>query len=181
MTVFKAFFKVVSKYKFILILYTVLLVGFTGFNMTTNDNSVEFVADKPDVLIINHDEDKGITKALVEYIKANCNIIDIKDEPDAIKDALFYRDVNLIIYIPENYRIDFLNGLNPEIKIESTGDYESSLAELLLSRFIENANVYLKERQDEEKIIEKVQNTIKLDSDIKVTSKLDSDNLDRAV
>jgi len=57
MTVFKTFLKIVNKYKFIILLYTVLLIVFAGFNMQTSDNSTSFVASKPDVLIINNDEE----------------------------------------------------------------------------------------------------------------------------
>ncbi len=57
MTVFKTFLKIVNKYKFIILLYTILLIVFAGFNMQTSDNSVSFIASKPSVLIINKDEE----------------------------------------------------------------------------------------------------------------------------
>ena len=41
MTVFKAFLKVLNKCKVPIILYTVLLIGFGGFNMQTSDNSTD--------------------------------------------------------------------------------------------------------------------------------------------
>lgn len=107
MIVFKTFWKIVNKYKFTVILYTVILIIFAGVNMQTSDTNTSFVASKPDILIINNDEDIGITQDLINYIKENSNIIDIKENDEAINDALFYRDVNYIIYIPENYRNDF--------------------------------------------------------------------------
>ena len=55
MTVFKTFLKIVNKYKFIILLYTVILIVFAGFNMQTSDNSTAFVETKPDVLIVNKD------------------------------------------------------------------------------------------------------------------------------
>ena len=36
MTVFKTFLKILNKNKFIIILYTVFLIGFGGFNMQTS-------------------------------------------------------------------------------------------------------------------------------------------------
>ncbi len=113
MTVFKAFLKVLNKSKFIVIMYTAILIGFGGFNMQTSDNSMSFQASKPDVLIINKDEEIGVNKNLVEYIKSNSNIIDVENDEESIDDALFYRDVNYIIYIPENYREDFLERKQP--------------------------------------------------------------------
>ena len=180
MTVFKAFFKIVNKYKFTILLYTVILIIFAGFNMQTSKNSMSFVASKPDVLIVNNDENQKLTSNLVNYIENNCNIIDIKDTEEARNDALFYRDVNYIIYIPDNYSKDFLDGLNPEIEIKSTGDYQSSYAEMIFTRYIKVANIYRKEIQNEEELISKINETLSKETQIEVTSKLDTDNLSRA-
>lgn len=180
MTVFKTFLKVLNKCKVPIIMYTAFLIGFGGFNMQTADTSTSFVASKPDILIINQDKEEGITKNLIEYIKENSNIIDIKDDEEAINDALFYRDVNYIIYIPENYREDFLNGENPEIKVKSTGDYQSAFAEMLLSRYIKVATIYRDNIDSEEEIINRINDTISKQTDIEITSKLDTDNLSKA-
>lgn len=180
MTVFKTFLKVLNKCKVPIIMYTAFLIGFGGFNMQTADTSTSFVASKPDILIINQDKEEGITKNLIEYIKENSNIIDIKDDEEAINDALFYRDVNYIIYIPENYREDFLKGENPEIKVKSTGDYQSSFAEMLLSRYIKVASIYRDNIDSEEEIINRINDTISKQTDIEITSKLDTDNLSKA-
>ena len=127
MTVFRAFLKVLNKCKVPIIMYTVMLIFFGGFNMQTSENSTNFVASKPDILIINQDKEEGITENLINYIKGKSKIIEIENNEEAINDALFYRDVNYIIYIPENYREDFLSGKEPEIKIKSTGDYTNNI------------------------------------------------------
>lgn len=180
MTIFKTFLKVLNKCKVPIILYTVFLIGFGGFNMQTSDNSTNFVASKPDILIINKDEEKGITKNLIDYIKNNSNIIDIKDTEEAVNDALFYRDVNYIIYIPENYRQHFLNGENPKIEIKSTGDYQAAFSEMLLERYINVANIYQKNIESEEELINKINETISKQTEIEITSKLDTNNLSKA-
>ena len=61
MTVYKTFFKVVNKYKFLIIIYTAMLILFAGFNMQTSQNSTNFVAEKPDVLIINKATPKNLS------------------------------------------------------------------------------------------------------------------------
>ena len=141
MIVFKTFLKVLNKCKAPVIMFTAILICFAGLNMKTSDNSMSFVASKPDVLIVNKDNDIGVTKNLVNYIRDNSNIIDVKNTEEAISDALFYRDVNYIIYIPENYRSDFLNGKNPKVEVRSTGDYQASIAEMNLERYMNIANI----------------------------------------
>ena len=177
MIVFKTFLKILDKNKFIIILYTIFLIGFGGFNMQTSDNSTNFVASKPDIMIVNYDEEQGITKDLIKYITDNSNIVQLKSNKEAINDGLFYRDVNYVIYIPENYNKDFMNEKNPEIKIKSTGDYQSSFAEMLLSRYIKVANIYIKSIKSEDELISKINETLSKQSKIEITSKLDTTGL----
>jgi len=180
MTVFKTYLKVLNKCKMPIILFTVILILFAGFNMKTSENSTNFVASKPDILIINEDKEEGITKNLIDYIKENSQIIEIENNEEKINDALFYRDVNYIIYIPENYRQNFLNGENPEIKIKSTGDYQASFAEMLIEKYIKTANIYRESIKDEEELIEKINQTISKKAEVEIVSKLDTDNLSKA-
>jgi len=180
MTVFKAFSKVLNKCKVPIIIYTCILVFFGAFNMQTSEQSTSFIATKPDILIINNDQEEGITKNLINYITENSNIIEIKDDEQAMNDALFYRDVNYIIYIPENYRQNFLNGENPEIEIKSTGDYQSSLAEMMLERYIKVANIYQKNITSEEELINTINETLSKQTEVEITSKLDTTNLGKA-
>lgn len=180
MIVFKTFLKILNKNKFIIILYTMFLIFFGGFNMQTSENNTNFVASKPDIMIVNYDEEKGITKDLIKYIEENSNVVDLKNNEDAINDALFYRDVNYVVYIPKNYNKDFMDGKNPEIEIKSTGDYQSSFAEMLLSRYIKVANIYQKSINSEEELINKINETLSKKSEVKITSKLDINILSKA-
>lgn len=180
MTVFKTFLKILNKNKFIIILYTLFLIFFGGFNMQTSENNTNFVASKPDIMIVNYDEEKGITKDLIKYMEENSNVVDLKNNEDAINDALFYRDVNYVVYIPKNYNKDFMDGKNPEIEIKSTGDYQSSFAEMLLSRYIKVANIYQKSINSEEELISKINETLSKKSEVEITSKLDTNILSKA-
>ena len=180
MIVFKTFLKVLNKCKVPIIMYTAILIFFGGFNMQTSDNNISFEAAKPDVLIVNNDEDKGITNSLISYIEDNSNIIDIKEDEASISDALFYRDVNYIIYIPKNYRQDVLNGKNPNIEIKSTGDYNASLAEMMLTRYLSVMDIYKPTFLNEEEVISKINNTLAINTEVEVTSKLDTNNLSKA-
>ena len=92
MTVFKTVLKIVKKYISPIIMYTVFLVIFGALNIQTSENSINFVAEKPDIMIINNDTNKGITKDLINYLEKNANIIDIENNEEKIDDAIFYRD-----------------------------------------------------------------------------------------
>ena len=177
MTVFNTVLKIVNKYKFNIILYTVLLITFAGVNFKSGNNTTNYIATKPDVYIVNYDENKGITKDLIKYLNKNTNIKKLNNNKEAINDALFYRDVNYIIYIPKDFRKNFLEGKNPKIKIKTTKDYNSVLAENLLSNYIKTANIYLKNSPSEQELIKKVNKTISKSIKVKINSKLDTNSL----
>ena len=180
MTVFKTFWKILNKNKITVIIYTVMLLIFGASNMQTSEKSMNFVASKPDVLIVNYDEEIGITKDLIKYITDNSNIIEIDKTEEKINDALFYRDVNYVIYIPENYSKDFMEGKNPEIKIKSTGDYQASLEKMILTRYIKVANIYQKSISNEDELINKINETLSKEVETEITSKLDTNTISKA-
>lgn len=174
MTVFNTFWKVINKYKGTIILFTVMLIAFGGINTTTSNTSLDFTNNKPDIVIINNDQNKGLTKNLIAYLKENTNVKDIKDEEE-IDDALFYRQVNYIIYIPKNYRNDILSGINPKIDIKATDDYDSSLAEMILKRYLKTQEVYSKTTSNEQELIEKINTNLKTKSEVSITSTVNTD------
>lgn len=180
MTVFKTFWKILNKNKVIVIIYTVMLLIFGISNMQTSEKSMNFVASKPDVVIVNYDEEKGITKDFIKYITDNSNIVEIETDEEKINDALFYRDANYVIYIPENYNKDFMEGKNPQIEIKSTGDYQASLEEMLVSRYIKVANIYQKSIDNEYELIAKINETLSKQAKTEITSKLDTNTISKA-
>ena len=181
MIIFKTFLKVLNQCKIPIILYTVLLISFGGFMMSTSENSTNFVASKPDILIVlSENEEVGVTKCLLDYMRKTCNFVEVKDSEEAIEDALFYREVNYIMYLPENYRETVLNGEIPKIEIKSTGDYQASFAEMLLTRFLKVQSIYAEEITKEEELIAKIEETLNKEVEVEITSKLDTNTLSKA-
>lgn len=188
MTVFKAFLRILARNKWVILMYSAILIIFSVFSLQANESTVTFEAVKPDLCIINHDAEEGITKSLVDYLSANNNIIDLPaDDPDAISDALFYRKINYLVEIPAGFRDDFLAGRNPAITTRSTGDYNASLAEMNLTRFLNVANQYLAtaassnaQTVDESTPIKNLEATLATEVDVQLTSALDTTGLDRA-
>lgn len=174
MIVFNTFWKVINKYKGTIILFTVMLVAFGGINTTSSNSTVDFTNSKPDIAIVNKDENKGLTKNLISYLKKNTNVKDIKNEEEALDDALFYREVNCIIYIPKNYHNDVLSGKTPEIDIKTVGDYTSSLAEMLLTRYLKIQSIYSKNISNEQELVKAINQNLTKTAEITITSKIDT-------
>jgi len=106
--------------------------------------------------------------------------MDIENTEEARNDALFYRDVDYIIYIPENYNKDFMSGLNPELLVKSVGTAGSSYAEMILTRYIKVANLYQSDIKNEDELVKQINQTLEKETKTEVTSKLDTTNLAKA-
>ena len=174
MTVFKTFFRIVNKLKPTIILYTALLIIFGAVNMKTSDNNINFVNSKPDILIINQDVNKGLTKNLIDYMKKNSNIVKVENNEEKINDALFYREVSYVIYIPKDYRKNVLLGNNPKLDIKKTDEYDAHLSEMMLKRYIKLQNIYNEEAGSEDELITLINDNINDDVNVKITSKVDT-------
>lgn len=178
MTVFKAFWKVVNKYKGTIIGYTVMLLVFGTLSMSINDVTSDFKSSKPDVIIVDNDK-SVLSNNLIKYFNDNANILDIDLEEEKIDDALFYRDANYVIYIDEGYEDEVLNGNNPLIKIKSSGDYSSSLAEMLLERYLKTQRVLHDEFSDKNILVEKINNSLENSANVELATKINTSELTR--
>ncbi len=179
MTVFKTFWKIVNKYKGTIILYTVMLISFGGINLASNDTTTTFTSTLPNIAIINNDESTIITNNLINYLSENSKVVDIENDEEKINDALFYRDVSYVVYIPKNYTNDVLKGMNPTIDIKSTNDYTSSLEEMMLTDYLNLQNTYLKLTTDQTKLTNYINDTLKDKSKVVLTSKVDTKSLSK--
>lgn len=177
MTVFRAFLKILNKNKTPIIMFTIMLVIFGILNFTNEDNAVDFTSSKPDVIIINEDVNDGITKSFIDYISEKSNIIDVDREE--IDDALFYRNVNYVIYIPSGFKDEILNGVKPQVKIKSTGDYQASLADMMVNRYLSVVSLYNEYSESEEILISLVNDTLSKEAKVELTSKLNTYEINR--
>lgn len=174
MTVFKTFWKIVNKYKGTIILYTVMLISFGGINLASNDTTTTFTSTLPNIAIVNNDQKSVLTNNLISYLSENSKVVDIENDEEKINDALFYRDVSYVVYIPKNYTNDVLKGMNPTINIKSTNDYTSSLEEMMLTDYLNLQNTYLKLTTDQVKLTNYINDTLKDKSEVVLTSKVDT-------
>lgn len=177
MTVFSTILKILNKLKGMLILYTVMLVAITTSNQTSGNKVTNFEESKPDMLIVNNDSKNVITDGFVDYIKKHANIKDIDtSNQDKINDAIFYRDVNFVIYIPENFGKDLKEGKEPSLKYKETGDEYAAYSRMLVEKYIKTVKTY-KDYYSGRQLIEKVNNIVENDTKVQVKSSLDTSKM----
>ena len=177
MTVFKTILKILNKLKGMLILYTVMLICITTLNQTSGNQITNFEEEKPDVLIVNKDQKNIVTDSFVKYISKHSKIkkIDTKDE-EKINDAIFYRDVNFVIYIPDGFGNDILNGKNPSLNYKASGDEYSSYSKMIIEKYLKTIFVY-RDYYSGKELINEVDKTVEKEIKVNLKTTLDTSKL----
>lgn len=170
MTVFKAFWKIVKKYKVTVILYTVMLIIFGGISISSGDNGFKYIDSKPRIYVVNNDLNNKLTENFISYLNKNSDLIKIKD--NKVDDAIFYKDIDYVIYIPELYGSNVLNGLNPILDIKKNDSYDSALAQLLVEKYIKVQNIYANMYSDENIIVDAINNNLNSSIDVDISSSI---------
>ena len=178
MIVFKTVLKILNKLKGMLIIYTVMLISITAFNQSsTNINSYE--ETKPDILIVNKDQDNSLTKEFINYLDNHSNIKDIDNyTKEDIDDAIFYRDIDLVLYIPSNFGNDITIGNSSKIDYKASNNEDSTYSIMLVEKYLKTIDIY-KDYYSKEDLSNIVKNTLDKEVKVEVNSTLDSNNLNR--
>lgn len=173
MIVFKTILKILNKLKGMLILYTFMLVMITFINQTSN-NETSFLESKPSITIVNED-DSLITNDFIDYMDKHCIIKNLA--PKNIDDALFYRSINMVVYIPKDFGENLLSN-NVTLEYKASGDEASAYTKMLIEKYIKTVLIY-KDYYSDEELINHVNNLLKLDANVEVKTKLETSKLER--
>lgn len=177
MIVFKTILKILNKLKGLIILYTIMLISVTLVNQTSG-NVDSFEEVKPSVIIVNNDKSK-VTNHFIKYLENHMEVkdIDIGNE-EKIDDALFYRDVSLVVYIPDGFGEDLLDNNDVSVEYKISGDKGSSYGKMLVQNYFDYFNIY-NNYYDGDELFDRLDNALNLDVNVEVKSKVDTNSLSR--
>ncbi len=173
MQVFKAYFKIIKKNLPMLILYLVIFlsvaIGITASNRTQEMTS--FSTAKSDLALINDDKGSDLSKGLVTYIEQNANLVDVGEDTEKLKDALFYEKIDYILRIPEGFSQAFMAG--NDVQLEQTKGIDQTAGiqlEMLLNRFLNTASLYARHGNNltQAEVIEKTIKDLSLETPVEM-------------
>lgn len=179
MIVFKTILKILNKLKGLIILYTIMLISVTLVNQTSG-NVDSFEEVKPSVIIVNNDKSKnGVTNHFIKYLENHMEVKDIDiDNEEKIDDALFYRDVSLVVYIPDGFGDDLLDSKDVSVEYKISGDKGSSYGKMLVQNYFDSFNIY-NNYYDGDELFDRLDNALNVDVNVEVKSKVDTNSLSR--
>ncbi|NBK96537.1 MAG: ABC transporter permease [Erysipelotrichia bacterium] len=168
MQVFKVFFKILRENIPSLLIYFIMTffcaILFVKVGVEQVKTNVEI---KPSIAIVNQ-SDSEYAKGLVDYLDEKCNVATI--EEDLIEDALFYRQISYVLYIPSDFESQLLSGKQVALNVKSVVDAaDSYLAKQYVESYLSTIqnNIKYSGSQDSEKLIKMTQTD--LGNDVQTT------------
>ena len=68
MTVFNAFLRVIRRNLGTVLLYTAIVIIFAAANSGTDNNNGGFSGEKPDIMVVNHDNGSKLSESLISVL-----------------------------------------------------------------------------------------------------------------
>lgn len=177
MQVFKAFFKILNKNKTAMIVYMVIYLALTfvlSSNGQKNDTS-DFSKVCMEIGVENQDNGK-LGEALVVYLEKENEIKDIPKEREDLLDAMYYRDIQYVLIIPEDFTEKFLAGEREEV-LEGTavpGNNTAYLAKMEIDEFLQKLGMYIDGGYEPEQAAQKTLDNMEKESKVEFLSVEDS-------
>lgn len=160
MIVFNNFFKLVKANINSILLYALIFIGFGVFTSSMGGTTTEFVATKPNVAIINNSDSK-LANSFVKYISEKAVVKEI--EESEIDDSLFYREIEYVFYIAEDFSLDS--------KIDTKkipGSTSAMYIEMLFNRYLNVVATYVENGVSEEKALDLINADLAHESEVNI-------------
>ncbi|MFV0393882.1 MAG: ABC transporter permease [Coprobacillaceae bacterium] len=171
MIVFKNYLKVAKSFLGIIFIYTAIFLSLAVFTSASGSSNDTFEATEAKIAIVNNDEDTEFIKNFKEYVKDSAELVTLDNDEDALKDALFFRKVDYIMIIPENYTKDFIAGAEVKIDVMAVPDSSAAMySKELMNKYLNTADLYVKADIDEDVLAEKVKEDLSKQVTVNLTT-----------
>lgn len=148
MPVFNAYFKILKQQILAIMIYVAIFIvislAFTSSSGTRD--SIVFLDTKVPIVFISEDEPSELIEGLKTYLKDYVEFIDIADQDEKLQDALFFREVEYILRVPNGFSKKFEAG--EEVKIQSSaieGGFTKAYIGPLVDDYFTAARIYIEE------------------------------------
>lgn len=127
-------------------MYMVIFIGLSlGLSYANTSQAESLYKDTAiPIAVIDRDESE-LSKALTAYLGERHNIVELADDTEALQDALFYRDVEYVLFVPEGFEADFIKDAgsasleNVKLPDSASGVYLDNQ----LDRYLSTSDTYL--------------------------------------
>ena len=146
MQVFKVFFKVIKKNMPLLSIYVVVFLAIAVLMTVLGGGTAgtDFTQTKAPLAVVNRDTDSELIQGFTAFVGEQANLVELQDEPEALKDALFFRKADVILTIPAGFTDAFLAGGKTAIgKLSVPNSTAAFYMDMLVDNYLNTARVYV--------------------------------------
>lgn len=178
MQVFRVYFKIIKSnlpaMSVYLIVFLVLAVMLSSFNSAKTITGFQEVRTR--VAFINRDKPSTLLRGFKDYILKNSIQVNLEDNREKLQDALFYRQAEYIIIIPEGFTESFLK--DGKIKLEKYSVPDSATGfytDMLVNKYLNTARLYFKHAKNlkPEEINGKIANDLSSKAEVQLLNQKD--------
>lgn len=143
MRVFKGYMILMKRNLGLILLYFGVFVGITVLIQSSVTKSDETAFSLSSMKITVIDRDGGeLAKGLEKYLDVNNELVEYQDNKDMLRDALYYRKTEFILYVPDQFEKLCLKG-NEKIGITSVpGSYTESYVSYQVDSYLNQVKIY---------------------------------------
>lgn len=171
MTIFKTYFKIIKKLSLPLSIYIVVFLSLSiAFTYIGNSNNADtFTQSKTRVAFINEGEPSVLLQGLKDYLGGHSTYVDIENKTDKLQDALFFRDAEYILKIPEGFTNDFMAGKSVTVdKTVVSGSVSSIYTDILINKYLKTARLYVNNSKElsQEELVGRIEKDLELETEV---------------
>lgn len=182
MQIFKTYFRLVNRKKNVMLIYILVFIGLaTAFTKMgkENDTIKKYTQQSVDIAVIDRDQ-STLSKALKKYLGEHNKIVKIKDEEKAIKDELYWRNVEYILIIPKNFQEQVEQNKNVELiskKVEDAAN--ATYVDEEVTSFMNLLQFYQKSDYSIEDAISHVREDLKQEASVSMVLKENGESAEK--
>ncbi len=147
MPVFKAYLKVIRKNAGLLLMYLgiVLALAVMMNQFNAQRPQLGFSETQVPMAFFNDDSqaDSTIVQGLRDYLQEHAKMVDVSDDPEAIRDALFFAEIAYVIRVPAGFADGF--GQDETVRIERLSAPDSSASaymDMRVNQYLNTARLF---------------------------------------
>ena len=168
MTVFKGYIKCMKGNIHTVIMYCVIFIAVSVvMTIVSSDRENEGNYSGTSLSIAVSDSDRTVwSQALAEYLGQYHHVEVTQKSREELADALYYNDVQYLVFISENFGDLCLRGREKLETVIQPGSSEQYYVDMFLNNFINSARVYLAAGYSDEEAAEAVLRSGKVQADV---------------
>src|SRR5690554_1995488 len=173
MTVFNLYLKILNKNKIAIIVYIVIFTILTLIMVNTIYVQDSFSNTKVDIAFID-DDNTEYTNNLKDYISDYAVIKNIKKED--LEDAFFYRDIEMIIEIPQGFTNSLASENKLNIETKTIPDSAQSVTlQRAMEKYINLSRVYIENDLKTDNLHQSLKDILDNEAKVNINSKIKVD------